>query len=188
MHCTACGARLPHLPPVACPACGTRHWRNAKPCAGAFVVHDGRLLLVRRAHEPWLDHWDIPGGFCDVEEHPADGAVREVYEETGLRVRVTGFLGIWIDAYGADTDGGLPTITFNTYYHAVPVGSVDVRIDPAEVAEVGWFAPDVVPERLAFPSHIAPAVEAWRWAMAAEQTVTPLLDLVLETSTPDDVR
>jgi 8-oxo-dGTP diphosphatase len=176
MFCSACGAQLPALPPVACPACGTRHWRNAKPCAGAFVTHEGRLLLVRRAHEPWLDYWDIPGGFCEPDEHPLDAAVREVVEETGLRVRVTGFLGIWIDNYGADTDGGLPTVTFNVYYHAIPAGDLTTHIDPNEVAEVAWFLPSEVPERLAFVDHIGPAVAAWKRAVAADELATPLWD------------
>ena len=70
LHCSGCGAVLPHDPPVTCPACGAGHWRNAKPCAGALVVRDGRLLLVRRSMEPWLGWWDIPGGFCEEDEHP----------------------------------------------------------------------------------------------------------------------
>jgi len=84
-HCPACGAALPGPPPVTCPACGAEHWRNAKPCAGALVTDgDGRLLLLRRAIEPWLGWWDIPGGFCDAEEHPMECAAREAREETGL--------------------------------------------------------------------------------------------------------
>jgi ADP-ribose pyrophosphatase YjhB (NUDIX family) len=176
MFCSACGAQLHDLPPVACAACGTRHWRNAKPCAGAFVTHAGRLLLVRRAHAPWLGYWDIPGGFCEPDEHPLDAAVREVFEESGLRVRVTGYLGIWIDDYGANTDGGLATITFNVYYHAVPDGDLTLRVDPAEVAEAAWFLPDEIPEQLAFPDHIGPAVTAWKRALAAGQLTTPLWD------------
>src|SRR5262249_59485600 len=104
------------------------------------------------------------GGGC------ADGGgVGEVFEETGLRVRVTGFLGIGTDNYGANTDGGLPTVTFNVYYHAVPAGDLSARVDPAEVAEAAWFLPDEVPERLAFVDHIGPAVAAWKRALAAGQ-------------------
>jgi 8-oxo-dGTP diphosphatase len=42
------------------------------------------VLLVKRAFEPFKDHWDIPGGFCDGPELPIDAAIREVFEETGL--------------------------------------------------------------------------------------------------------
>ena len=76
LHCATCGAFLPREPPVACPACGAQHWRNAKPCAGALVMRDGRLLLVRRSMDPWLGWWDIPGGFCEEDEHPILAAAR----------------------------------------------------------------------------------------------------------------
>jgi ADP-ribose pyrophosphatase YjhB (NUDIX family) len=68
--CSACGAKLQGPFPRVCPACGVHHWVNAKPCAGVLVTDpDGRLLLLRRANEPWLGRWDIPGGFCDAEQH-----------------------------------------------------------------------------------------------------------------------
>ncbi|HVQ96816.1 MAG TPA: NUDIX domain-containing protein [Mycobacteriales bacterium] len=57
------------------------------PCAGA-VVHDeaGRLLLVRRGREPGRGLWSLPGGRLEADETPAEAAVREVREETGLDV------------------------------------------------------------------------------------------------------
>jgi 8-oxo-dGTP diphosphatase len=58
-------------------------------CAGA-VVRDsaGRLLLIRRGHEPSLGLWSLPGGRIDPGESAADAAAREVREETGLDVDV----------------------------------------------------------------------------------------------------
>ncbi len=35
------------------------------------------MLLLRRAKEPWKGRWDIPGGFCDADEHPITTAERE---------------------------------------------------------------------------------------------------------------
>ena len=61
--------------------------RNAKRCASAVIVREGRVLLGRRAGEPGRGQWDIPGGFLNPWEHPADGAMREVREETGLEVQ-----------------------------------------------------------------------------------------------------
>jgi ADP-ribose pyrophosphatase YjhB (NUDIX family) len=156
MFCSNCGSQLPHDTPVVCPACGISHYANAKPCAGALVTDDqGRLLLVRRAHDPWDGHWDIPGGFCEPRELPADAAVREVCEETGLEVEATGLVGIWIDDYGDTGD-----VTLNLYFDARVVGG-DERPDPAEVAEIGWFAADALPAQLAFPDHEQLVLDAW---------------------------
>jgi 8-oxo-dGTP diphosphatase len=57
-------------------------------CVGA-VVHDpgGRLLLVRRANPPAQGLWSIPGGRVEPGEDDETAVVREVAEETGLRVR-----------------------------------------------------------------------------------------------------
>ena len=95
MYCIQCGAALETAPPTQCVSCGVRLWRNAKPCGALLVVEDGKLLLVRRAVEPWRGRWDIPGGFCEYGEHPIAAAVRETQEETGLSVRATGYLGMW---------------------------------------------------------------------------------------------
>jgi 8-oxo-dGTP diphosphatase len=58
-------------------------------CAGA-VVRDpsGRLLLVRRGRPPSAGLWSVPGGRVEPGETPAQAAVREVREETGLDVTV----------------------------------------------------------------------------------------------------
>jgi len=117
-YCSNCAAPLPGPPPVTCPACDTSHWLDAKPCAGALVTREGRLMLVRRAHEPWKGSWDVPGGFCGAREHPADAAMREVREETGLPVRVTGLLGMWIDTYAPDGPNA-DKVTLNIYFHDV---------------------------------------------------------------------
>ncbi len=63
------------------------------PCAGA-VVRDagGRLLLVRRAHEPSRGLWSLPGGRVEPGETAERAAAREVFEETGLRVEVGALL------------------------------------------------------------------------------------------------
>jgi 8-oxo-dGTP diphosphatase len=57
-------------------------------CVGA-VVHDGagRLLLIRRGHEPHRGSWSLPGGRIEAGESPEQAVVREVREETGLEVR-----------------------------------------------------------------------------------------------------
>jgi ADP-ribose pyrophosphatase YjhB (NUDIX family) len=150
--CPDCGQRLPEpteaparLLAQTCPACQAVHYRNAKPCAGALVVRDGRLLLGRRAEPPALGAWDIPGGFLEPWEHPAEGAIREVAEETGLQVRPLGLFAVVVDTY----DQGR-WYCLNMYYLAEVVGGAERPAD--DLAELRWFAPDELPE-MAFPAQ-----------------------------------
>jgi ADP-ribose pyrophosphatase YjhB (NUDIX family) len=53
---------------------------------GAVVVHQGRVLLVRRGREPLKGHWTLPGGHLELGESLTAGVAREVLEETGLEV------------------------------------------------------------------------------------------------------
>lgn len=55
---------------------------------GGVVIDEDRALLVRRAREPALGEWTIPGGLLEVGETLAQGVAREIQEETGLIVRV----------------------------------------------------------------------------------------------------
>jgi len=55
---------------------------------GGVVIEQDRALLVRRAREPALGEWTIPGGLLEVGETLAAGVAREIREETGLIVRV----------------------------------------------------------------------------------------------------
>jgi 8-oxo-dGTP diphosphatase len=155
--CMNCGAELGRIAPCRCSHCGKEYWNNPKPCGGAFVVHDGRLLLVRRAKDPGAGLWDLPGGFCDPAEHPLDTAQREVLEETGLTLHSMSFLGMWIDTYGNEDP---PEITLNVYYLGRTRHPEQTRTSD-ETAEIRWFTPDNIPmDALAF-AHVREAVRCW---------------------------
>lgn len=52
----------------------------------AVVVQSGHVLLVKRKHSPGKGLWALPGGFLDQTERTVDGAIRELKEETGIKV------------------------------------------------------------------------------------------------------
>ena len=64
-------------------------------CVGAVVTDTaGRLLLVRRAHDPGAGLWSLPGGHVEPGETNEQAALREVAEETGLAVVVGPEVGV----------------------------------------------------------------------------------------------
>lgn len=69
-----------------CPDCERFVFHNPVPCAGVAVVDDGSVLLVKRAIPPDEGRWALPGGHLEADEHPRTAAVRELAEETGVRV------------------------------------------------------------------------------------------------------
>ena len=61
---------------------------------GGAVVHEGRLLMVRRASRRGRGNWQVPGGFIEPEETIEHAVVREVEEEAGVTAEVQGILGV----------------------------------------------------------------------------------------------
>ena len=138
MYCYHCGA--PAQLGDGVHVCGQHGplWaliRNA-PCADVIVERDGKALLTRRAMEPYAGRWELPGGFQNKGEHPADAARRELKEELGLDVSLTGLLGIYLDPYEE-------SVVQVTVYTGIADG--EPRPDSAEVLEWRWFAADELP-------------------------------------------
>ncbi len=64
------------------------------PCVGAVVTDgEGRLLMIKRGHEPGAGLWSIPGGRIEPGETDTEALVREMLEETGLTVQVGPLIG-----------------------------------------------------------------------------------------------
>ncbi len=63
---------------------------------GAVALHADQILLIRRGHGPAAGTWSVPGGRVQLGETLHEAVVREVAEETGLRVVVDRFLG-WVE-------------------------------------------------------------------------------------------
>ncbi len=98
-----------------CASCGWINYRDPKVAVVVLARDDqGRLLYIRRNHEPAMYRWAWPSGFVDAGERVEDAAAREVREETGIEVEVGSLLGVWsttgeqvvVIAYRADAVGG----------------------------------------------------------------------------------
>src|SRR5687768_10106243 len=76
----------------------------------------GRLLLIHKIDN---DFWALPGGGMEIGESIADAAVREVTEETGLTVELTGLVGIYTDpGHVMAYDDGEVRQEFSVCFHA----------------------------------------------------------------------
>jgi mutator protein MutT len=158
-HCPVCGAAItPVDGQVECASCGFVTFAHSKPTASALVDDgEGRVLLSRRAVDPFAGKWDVPGGFLEEGEHPEDCVRRELREEAGIGLVDVSMIGIWMDEYEYK---GRVVATLNMYF-AARMG--DGVLEPADdVAELRWFVPDDVPaDELAF-GHIPEVLSAWR--------------------------
>ncbi|MFH0860308.1 MAG: NUDIX hydrolase [Candidatus Altiarchaeota archaeon] len=75
------------------------------------VVEDDKILLIRRGNQPFKGMWALPGGFVEYGERVEDAVVREVYEETSIKVKVRELLGVYSDP-GRDPRGHSVSIVF----------------------------------------------------------------------------
>jgi len=101
-----------------------------------FTLEDNELkvLLIRRAGEPFKDSWALPGGFIEIGEDLEACALRELEEETG----VTGVYLEQLYTFGRpDRDPRERVITV-AYYALVPIDRLSIRA-ASDAAEVGWF-------------------------------------------------
>lgn len=107
---------------------------HVTPCVGA-VIRDaaGRLLLIKRGHEPGKGLWSIPGGRVEAGESDAAALAREVREETGLLVTAGRLIGSVRRPAG---DGGVFDIRD---YTATVTGGALVPGDDADDAV--WAGP-----------------------------------------------
>ncbi len=71
---------------------------------GAVVVHNNRILLIRRGKEPAMGEWAIPGGRVELGETMREAAAREVMEETCVSIR-PGELVYFFETIQPDPDG-----------------------------------------------------------------------------------
>ena len=128
----------------------------AAPRANSIVVAvtaairntQGKLLLIERTDNGL---WALPGGGQDIGESVVQAARREVHEETGIDVEITGLSGIYSDPkHVIAYDDGEVRQEFSLCFHAKPV-SGDLR-SSSESRQARWVSPDSLPDLKIHPS------------------------------------
>jgi ADP-ribose pyrophosphatase YjhB (NUDIX family) len=120
------------------------------PSANVIVVNDeGMILLIRRTDNGNLA---LPGGGMNLGETITQAAVREVKEETGLDVEITGLVGIYTNPRHLIeyTSDGEVRQEFSIVFTAKPTGGEATTSD--EASEVIWADPSEVGDRRMHPS------------------------------------
>lgn len=136
--CSRCGSpmgRLPNEWGKLCSGCAAVHFPHIHPCAITLVRRPGEVLLTRKAE--WPDgHYSLVAGFVNFGECLEEAAVREIAEETGVRVKNLRYVGsqCWpfpsqlMGGFVADYDGG------------------ELVVDYGELADARWFSVDALPK------------------------------------------
>jgi pimeloyl-ACP methyl ester carboxylesterase/ADP-ribose pyrophosphatase YjhB (NUDIX family) len=100
LHCARCGltcrpCRDGERTRPVCPGCGWVGYRNPAPGVAVLVTEGDRVLLGRRAGGTRGGGlWELPGGFVEFDEDFLSAGRREVREETGLEVEITGIVSV----------------------------------------------------------------------------------------------
>ena len=126
------------------------------PGVAAVIVNDrGEVLLQRRSDD---GRWGLPGGAMEPGEEPAETLVREVLEETALRVVPERIVGVYSGPdfrvrYENGDEAVIVSITF-----ACRPGPGEPRVNDDESLELRYFAPDALP--VMEPRHLMRIADA----------------------------
>ena len=147
--CSRCGVpttRHAQQEAMACDACGLLHFPRVAPAVIVLVEREGEALLGRSPHFQ-KGVYSTLAGFVEPGESLEECVHREIYEEVGVRVTDLRYF------------GSQP----HPFPHSLMIGFVarwsagEIRIDPTEIEDAGWFRPDALPE-LPHPMSIARAL------------------------------
>lgn len=115
-----------------------RLWRGTTLGVRAIALDEGRVLLVRHTY---VSGWHLPGGGVDAGETAEAAARRELMEETGYEAAGSArFLGLYFNPAMAGRD-------HVAVYHLPTCVMRRVFSPNREIAEIGFFAPDDLPEK-----------------------------------------
>jgi 8-oxo-dGTP pyrophosphatase MutT (NUDIX family) len=113
----------------------------------AVLDEAGRVLLIQRADNHL---WAMPGGACEVGDMPFENAAREVWEETGYRVEITHFLGVFDNSRYRQQDRGRHGYLL-LFSGRVVEGEATLS---NETLAIEWVSLDEIPWERLSPGHV----------------------------------
>ena len=129
-----------------CSSCKWTYYPRVATAVAGVIVKKDKILLVKRNREPFKGSWMFPAGFVDFGEHPKEALVREIKEETGLRVMKSEF----IDIFQAQDDYRNPG--HFVFFYKVKVTGSKITTDKEENQDIAWFSIKNPPE-ISWKSH-----------------------------------
>jgi 8-oxo-dGTP pyrophosphatase MutT (NUDIX family) len=111
--------------------------KNRKKSAVCLVEFNNKILLLERSKEDKIQGWCLPGGKIDKGETKLEGVIREVIEETGIKITNPSYLG-----ESKSTSGRI------VYVYHIIVNSDDVKLSK-EHKSYKWVNPNSIPVTLA---------------------------------------
>jgi ADP-ribose pyrophosphatase YjhB (NUDIX family) len=158
-YCLVCGTPLEgrhheDRERPTCPSCGFIHYLDPKVAVAVVLGDETGVLLGRRCIDPGSGLWSFPAGYVNRGEVLEEAAVREVLEELGLAITLTGVVGVY-------SERGEPVVLV---VYAGEIEAGEPHPDGREVSEVRRFPLDALPDDLAFP-HDRQVLSDWNRAV-----------------------
>lgn len=104
---------------------------NIKVVTGGILEKDGKFLLVQESQEICKGKWNVPAGGLEENESLIEGAKREIYEETGCKVEITGILEIINEI--------LEGVNIVCFFFDTKIINENVKVEGQEILNVKWF-------------------------------------------------
>lgn len=107
--------------------------KHSVSVTGIVVRPDGRILAIKRKDD---GRWVPPGGVLELNETPQQGVVREIFEETGVKVEPKRLTGVYKNMNLAVISIAFLCRTVDAEAHTSPEASLVAWLTPAEASEV----------------------------------------------------